>query len=512
MRAAIYVRVSTEEQAQHGYSLPEQKQACRKRAVELGATEIQVYADEGVSGSLLDRPGLTSLREAIRNRQVDCLIVRDPDRLARKLSHQLLITEEFEKAGVRLEFLDFDWQDTPEGRLFYSVRGAIAEYEREKIRERTTLGKIQKARQGGIPLRFDIYGYSYDKDTKQVSILEEEANVVKNIFAWFVGEDMGANGIARRLNKIGVPTRRRRGVWHKQVIMQVLTNSAYMGAWQYRKRIWDGKSVRGMRPEDERIAVPVPAIIDVDTWVKAQEKVAEARRLWAGRGFQDYLLSGIISCADCGNTMNGIYSLWWGKKERRYTCAKHTEGFKNPGCRPRKLILASVLEDAVWEQVKMWLSDPEALMREVAEVQPQMETLQRELERIKKQLAEVYKGRENILTTLASGLVELDAQTTKILVDLKRRADRWEARQKEIEGSLAGEGMARGLEELNILAQDLLGRLDELSFEEKKTLVRLLVKQAIVSGRPVSRTREDSLEITITARLPQSGALAIISC
>ena len=113
MRAAVYIRVSTEEQAVHGYSLSEQKEACCKRAKELGADEVLVFADEGVSGAVLDRPGLNALRDAVDSGQVECIILRDPDRLSRKLAHQLFLSEEFEKAGVRLEFLDFEGKTTP---------------------------------------------------------------------------------------------------------------------------------------------------------------------------------------------------------------------------------------------------------------------------------------------------------------------------------------------------------------------------------------------------------------
>ncbi|MEG3067983.1 MAG: recombinase family protein [Syntrophaceticus schinkii] len=149
MRAAIYVRVSTEEQAVHGYSLAEQREACSQRAAELGAVEILLFADEGASGATLDRPGLDALREAVRMGTVNTLVLRDPDRLSRRLAHQLYLSEEFEKAGVQLEFLDFEWKTTPEGRLFYAIKGAIAEYEREKIRERVTRGKLQKPRGRG---------------------------------------------------------------------------------------------------------------------------------------------------------------------------------------------------------------------------------------------------------------------------------------------------------------------------------------------------------------------------
>lgn len=490
MQAAIYVRVSTEDQARHGYSLAEQRDACYRRAVSLGAASVLAFADEGVSGALLDRPGLNALREAVREGQVDIIILRDPDRLSRKLAHQLLLTEEFEKAGVRLDFLDFTWQDTPEGKLFYSIRGAIAEFEKEKIRERMTRGKTQKAKQGGIPIGFYNYGYSYDLETGKVSVLEEEAAVVKNIFRWFIEEDLGVNGVAKRLNEQGIPTRKKKNPWHRMVVRQILTNPAYKGLWKYKG-----------------IDIPVPAIIDADTWDKAQEKLKEARRLWAGKSQQDYLLSGLVTCADCGNTMTGVYAKWWGVKDRRYTCRKHFQGTKNSGCRPAKMILAAPVEEVVWEQVCSWLQDPDSLVTATIEASPQAEEVRGELQRIERHLKEVEKGREAVLEALAAGLLELDARTKNKLGELKRRKERLEQRHKELAAALQGiEGAAGKLVEFRSLAQEVLAKLDELNFAEKKALVRALVAQVVISGR-VSPGKHGltGVNVTVLARIPEPG-------
>ena len=499
MRAAIYVRVSTDDQVRHGYSLAEQKIACRTRATSIGASTVLEFADEGISGTLLDRPGLSALRDAVKNNQIDAIIVRDPDRLSRKLSHQLLLTEEFERAGVRLEFLDFDWKDTPEGRLFYSIRGAIAEYEREKIRDRMVRGKNQKARQGGIPIGFYVYGFHYEPDAGKVTINDNEAAVARNIFKWFVLEDIGMNGVAKRLNDTGIPTRKGRGKWHRNVIRQILTNPAYVGRWRYKE-----------------FDIPVPALVDEETWNKAQQKLKEARRLWAGRSQNDYLLSGIISCSDCGNTMTGVYMTWWDQKVRRYTCHKNSQGARNTGCVPSKTLPAEVIEKTVWEQVCAWLDDPEALAREAIEEEPRSEDLRQEFERIEKLIADVDKGREAVLDAIASGLFELDGKTKSKLVDLKRRKERLENRKKELQVFLnETQRYVAGLEEMKQLAKQVLSRLDTLEFTEKKALVRILVSQVIISGRVTKGENGFSnVQITIIAKLPEqiisSGFSSII--
>lgn len=493
MRTGIYLRVSTEDQAKHGYSLADQRAACREKALALGAEEVVEFADEGISGELLDRPGLSALREAAKTGQLDLVVCYDPDRLARKLAHQLVVTDEIEKAGVRLEFVSFEWQNTPDGRLFYALRGAIAEYEKEKIRERTVRGKLQKARLGGLPVRADSYGYIYDNGAVKPHPVESE--VVRMIFRWFTTEDIGVNGVAARLSRQGIPTRKGNSTWQRCVVKTILTNPMYTGTFYYNRRDCKGtcynrhlppeKRVKAKeKPEEEWIAVPVPAIIDKKTWEKAQEKIKAARRLWSGWSREEYLLSGLISCADCGNTMHGaVKTKSGGSRERGYTCVKTAAGASNQGCRPIKRVPAEIVEGIVWGRVCEWLNDPDALTREIRE-RSREKDLRADLKRVEKHLADVEKGRDNIRSALAAGLLDLDEKTAKLLRDLKGREKQLLARKKEVEAALRrSAAVETRVREIRRQAESFLSRLDSLSFEQKKALVRTLVKQVTVSGR-----------------------------
>ncbi|WHY71204.1 recombinase family protein [Fictibacillus enclensis] len=130
---AIYARVSTEEQAKKGFSLEDQIKECRKKAK---TDEVMEYIDRGVSGEILDRHALTKLRNDVKDGLITKVICLYPDRLSRKLMNQLIITDEIEKRGVKLVFVNGEYTKTPEGNLFYSMRGAIAEFEKAKINER----------------------------------------------------------------------------------------------------------------------------------------------------------------------------------------------------------------------------------------------------------------------------------------------------------------------------------------------------------------------------------------
>ncbi len=172
-RAALYCRVSTDAQAER-YGLGSQEQGLRRRTVERNWSLVQdgernAFIDDGYSGSELDRPALSRLRQAITEGRVDVVLCYDPDRLSRSLSHLLLLTSEFEGAEVRLEFITQDTDTSPEGRMFFAIRGAVAEYEKAKILERTARGRREKARQGKIINPVNLpWWLAYDKEKDEV--------------------------------------------------------------------------------------------------------------------------------------------------------------------------------------------------------------------------------------------------------------------------------------------------------------------------------------------------------
>ncbi len=498
MIVGIYLRVSSEDQARHGYSLFAQRESCTQRARAMGASQIIEFADEGVTGSVLDRPGLRALRSAVRQGQLQRVVIYDPDRFARHLSHQLIVTEEIERAGVRLEFVNFDWQNTPEGKLFYSMRGAIAEYEREKIRLRTMTGRTEKARQGKYPLGIAPYGYRYEEG--QLHIVEVEAQVVRRIFSE-VASGWGLNGTAKRLTADGILTQKGRTIWHRQVVRQIARNPVYMGIFYANRLDTSGMYTNKFRPENEKIGlktrdrsewipVSVPAIVDEDTWARAQTVMNKAEMNWrTARGREEYLLSGLLRCGLCSQTMTGKRQRNWGRIEPEYTCRKTTAGRRHPGCTHRPRVQSHALDAWVWEHVVNWLRNPK-LLADLLQPPADTQLIEVELSRTDVDLVRIRTGQENLLRVLEQGAVSNIDDVLDRLNRLKKQETALLTQRASLQQTLLEESRSLDWEAYRILAQNLIQSIEQveghLTFEDKREIIHQFIKEIVVGHDTVS--------------------------
>lgn len=322
---ALYARVSSESQEKQA-TVDSQLAALTERAKTDGHTIIACdsYVDDGYSGSTLVRPALEKLRDRAAEGGLDLLYVHSPDRLARKYAYQVLLLEELSRNGVSVVFLNGPTNRTAEDELLLQVQGMIAEYERAKILERSRRGKLHKARSGiASPLSGAPYGYRYVRKTEaepaRYQVLLHEAKVVRQVFHWYVDEQLSLCAIVRRLNERGIPTRTGRSRWGNSSLWTLIKNPAYAGRAAYGKTVSVPKSVvlrpiRGtsgvprrekstyrLRPASEWVTISVPSIISEELFAAAQEQRARNGNLAArnARG-KRYLLQGLVVCTCCG--------------------------------------------------------------------------------------------------------------------------------------------------------------------------------------------------------------------
>lgn len=350
---AIYCRVSTEEQDKYGYSLKDQLE--RGKEYFKGQPALE-FVDGGYSGEFIERPDLDKLRELARERQIKNLWIADPDRMARNLSHMLLLADEFEKNGINLVFGTGIYDSSPEGKLFFSMRGAIAEFEKAKIRERTMGGKRRKAKEGKLTLNDKPYGYSWDVTTKNYVIFEEEAKVVRYMFDYYVANNVGVRNVAEELRSLGFKNREGKPLSPIH-INRMLGNEMYAGTKQafryYDKLIGQGKKKKYKRPKEEWIPIPVPAIVSRDVWEKAQIKKGTNSVNSLRNTKHNYLVKNMLKCAHCGYAMIGSGV----RQYHYYACMQKLSyaSLDRLNC-PAKLIRAEILDEDIWKFLHQWAS------------------------------------------------------------------------------------------------------------------------------------------------------------
>ena len=318
MKAAIYCRVSTDNQEAEGTSLQTQLEACRNYCQDK-SYDVAYRFNEAFSGLTLDRPQLNELRDLVRNEKIDVVVVYCLDRLSRNATHGVIIRDELDKHHVILESVTEDIDKTPLGEAITYLRGTFSQIEAEKIRERTMRGKRARAREGRMTCGFHrTYGYDYIKVSHHNGgrrvINENEAKWVRQIYEWLVYEGKSASAITHNLRALNAPTKTSQ-YWNRTSVIAILKNPAYTGK-TYAFTTLKGK--RRGRPKDEWIEIPdvTPPIVSRDLFDAAQKQL-QVNRITAKRNMKrQYLLRGHLYCRRCGRA-------YWGYADRtkqRYRC------------------------------------------------------------------------------------------------------------------------------------------------------------------------------------------------
>lgn len=512
-RAIIYVRVSTEDQADN-YSIESQIGACRKYAEDNSFSVVTVLQDV-MTGSKLDRPGLTKVRELIQQKHTDVLIVYCSDRLTRSLAHSLLLRDEFKMAGVTVHFVTKGQsQDTPEGNLFESIESAFAEYERLKIAERMARGRkaaLEKGKAfcGAAP----PFGYRY-ADVGVLEIDEEEAAVVRQIYNWYLHEGIGTPRIIDRLAALQIPSpadrrsynlhpksKRGRAEWCSTTVLHILRSEVYKGQYL-------------IRHANDSVTVPVPAIVDTVVW-DAVAQLREGRKKFSQRNARyPYLLRGRVRCGKCGAACTGTIingSKAWA--QRYYVCLRkyHTTMYIGEGGRcdmPR--FRCDQLEPVVWDWINREVLN-EAHIRERASLREDLVLEERnrlEAERLiyaqQVEALDVQLGR--LVQLYAAGLFQMDEIAgQKAQLDAARASC-----QKEIERldlQLVGmSSIAERVDVLSSLVRVIRAKVESgLSEETKRTIIDLLDVEVLIT------TEEGKKYADVTCRLILDKARLLVA-
>jgi len=423
-RAVLYARVSSDTQQKEA-TIESQLYELRRQIAAAGYALVKEYIDDGVTGVLLERPALEELRQDAKADVFDRIYFHAADRIAREAAHQTIIIGELVRRGKQITIGGKDYEGTPEGKLTLNLLGLFSEYERAKIIERTTRGRLHKLRMGEMSSNgHRIYGYHYVKKTPTapatLAINEEQAAIVRQIFEMFASGDYGIITIARFLEERRIPTRMGRPQWDRGQIKFILKNETYTGTRHFNritavtganrkgKKVVRGKWV--FRDRTEWIAVKVPVIVSRELFDSVQERLALHDKRYC-KPATHYLLSGLVECGICGSRCSstsghhkvvrpsGKISVYY---QAQYRCNHRAR--ENAHDRTQiehcsnSSIATHILEGQVWEMIQDTMLDPAKLRVCIKDnAAPDDQGIARELARVAQQIKFIDDERRRII-------------------------------------------------------------------------------------------------------------------
>ena len=498
-RAAIYARVSDKSQdGEDKTSISEQTSEMEAYCEGKGLTITARYQEVG-RGWSKKRPEFQRLLADARRGRFDTIVCWKSDRLSRGMYPAAALMEVVEAHQIRLEAV----MDAIDMKTF-GLMAAIGKIELDNFRERSTMGKRGTAKQGRVPTGGLPYGYRIGDDGRP-EVVEEQAEVVRRIFDMYVNEGMGSPSIAVRLTDEGIPTQTGKLLWRQSYIHYVLANATYTGTWVYGKErhisTEDGTKSYD-QPRETWIEVPVPPLVDEETWGRAQ-KLKKQRSRTAGRNTKVlYLLQHLLKCGECGHNFHAK-STWRttnvrNGKKYRYDLPVPRRYYKCNGmqslrlrCRERHYIRAERLEEPIWSEVKRVLQNPDLIVAGIDTLDSQEGGgLEEEIAQAERDLRSIQMEEDRAIRLFVSGKIteaQLDHQRkfiTERLESARAKLDDYRAREA------SGTEKRRLMETVLTWARNVGQGLDELTDEQRKEILQMVLEQVVID-------RDNNVDITL---------------
>lgn len=497
---ALYARVSSQKQADEN-TIASQISAIRQRVKDdqLHVHPDMEFCDNGYSGAELLRPALEQLRDRVATSTVDRVYVHSPDRLSRKMSHQAILLEEFHKYECEVVFLNqSEKSDTPEANLLIQMQGMIAEYEREKILERTRRGRKHSAMQGNVSVFGGApYGYRYINKSQGDGIARWDIDPVQSkhvqlMFQWVGNDGCTLAEVARRLNERSIKTATGKSRWDRTTIRDIVMNPAYHGRAIYgRERLVPRKTAKRPRrgapavPRQAKVTVPtdpvdqvvisVPAIIDQPLFEEVRKRMDENRkRQRERRTGAVYLLSGLMTCGVCGSAYCSRRTQ--GAKYYYYRCIgadKYRRGGSSV-C-DNTSVKGEQIETLVWSEVCKFLRDPSQLRAELERRREEPSSTNQHLRELERSVAELRMRLDRLIDGYEAGLLErheFEHRITPLRERHARELSALESLRGHASRELDFDSAQTALQSLTNQVGEQLHRADN---ELKRDLIKLLV-------------------------------------
>jgi len=465
MRAFIYCRVSTEEQAKENhYSLKYQEDKGRQRADQEGWQVYKVRKDVGSGSATEHRDGYQELLTDVKQQDIDVVLVYKLDRLSRNVRDVYDFIELTKKHSVGFVSLTegFD-TTTPMGKAQLGMAAVFSQLTRETIAENVRNGLAERARSGSWVGGVPPFGYDYQPQAG-LQPDPEEAPTLRRVFKLYTKEKLGMAKIAHLLNAQGVGTRSG-SQWSTSTIQRILINPVYTGRLRHNGDIFEGDH---------------EGLISSETFEQAQKIRNSRQKFHPRRRTSKLLLGGLARCGHCGWR---LYSRPQSGGQQRYTCRGNQKvgegacsGFVKKAEWIEEPVIAKLREVANSKEIQqLAVQEVEKLLEE------ELEPLFAEKKQITEQLAGISESFDQWAARLDRGIIDEEQFQRHNEALLKRKAslrDRLETIQQELAGR---DRLEADLAEVKELLQDFDALWAQGTLEERKELVRALVEDLRVT-------------------------------
>lgn len=421
MNIAAYCRVSTDKEDQLN-SLEAQKAFFSEYTERTGDKLVRLYADEGISGTKIkNRKEFLRMMSDAERGLFDMVVVKDISRFARNTVDLLQNIRRLKSLGIETQFLTANMTSMGNSEFVLTIFGALAQEESANTSKRVKFGKKMNAEKGRVPNI--VYGYNKTPgDYFHLEINRQEAETVRQIYAWYLQEGCGAAKIANMLNERGLRTKRNCS-WSQNAVCRILTNELYTG------KVINGKQEvedfltgkRKDRDEAEWMVAERPdlKIIEPEDFEKAQQILHGRHAAFhtnRERQSNRHLFSTLIRCRECGwsyrrtvRTYKNTYVRW--------VCSGHN-GKGADNCPNKVTVEEDELIDVLQEYFNRMLSQKKKVIKYVVDqfqrvYRAKDENIEYEKE-IKSQLNRLAKVREKYMRLYEDDLISREELNEKI--------------------------------------------------------------------------------------------------
>ncbi len=453
--AAVYIRVSTEDQAREGFSLGEQKEKLLQLCAFKGYEVFKIYEDAGISAKDMEhRPAFQEMLSDMKKGKINYIVAYKLDRVTRSVRDLEELISVLEQYNC---FLVCDRDDvntsTANGRFFVRMLTVLSQLEIEIVSERTKFGLNGAIKSGHLP---GVLALGYKKDGNKKTIIDETTkSVIERIFKMYL-EGKSFQQISNIFNEEELLKPKK---WKDTTIQKIIDNKIYMGDYEQFKRIAKNKQI-----EPVVYMNVVEPIISRAVWKECQHQKEKNQRTYTRD--RVYLFFQKIKCPTCGRIMKCKGSGGKKKKYMYYNCEKCHLNFREDK-------IEELLSNFIYDMVEYDMAVKKYFLPILADHKPTKN------DDIDKEMKQLEKQKERIKKAYMSGIVEMEdfSEDYKLIED---KLEILEQKKNEI----------LDLDNVTFSPQQLMADRDI----ERETMIRLDTLNSVVKTTWESKSKEEKQE------------------